>query len=51
MYKWVFVVATIVFLGGAYYLMKRSPTPLNRWSFYGTAVLSVALLIYTYLYR
>jgi hypothetical protein len=31
--------------------MRRSPGKLNRWSFYGTAVLSVALLIFTYLYR
>ncbi|HTZ41372.1 MAG TPA: hypothetical protein VMB77_14560 [Syntrophales bacterium] len=50
-YRWVFALATFAFLALAYHQMREAPSRVNRWSFYATAVLCAALLLFMYLYR
>ncbi len=50
-YRWIFLVATIVLLGFAYYQAYKNKTP-GAWSrriLHGTTALSLGLIAYTLL--
>jgi len=49
-YRWVFLVATIFFLGFAYYKTYRNRKHTGPWSMrilHGTTVLSLGMIVYT----
>ncbi|HFQ81955.1 MAG TPA: hypothetical protein ENK33_11380 [Desulfobacterales bacterium] len=53
-YRWLFLVATIILLGFAYYSTYKNKKNNGPWSFrilHGTTALSLGLVIYTLLIR
>jgi len=53
-YRWVFLVATVVLLGFAYYKTYKglkSIGPWNRRILHGTAVLSLGMVAYTLIFN
>jgi len=50
-YQWVLIIATFAFLAVGFYQTKDSTGRWNRWTLYGTTIISLGLLFYALLFR
>ena len=50
-YRWLFILATFVFLAASFYQKRNSTRWWDKWVLYGTTALSIVIVVYSLLYR